>query len=154
MAIEWHVGDVVRKLRDSAGLTQGLLAKAVCTRPATICRIEKTGKHKPEILAKIAQALKTTVANIHAQAPAAASMADPKPICQKHQRLLEMLDEILHDESSPLGSWIAGNVITFHNQWKLGQPPAMDLDNVCIASTNEVADLARTTKPRIRVRKI
>jgi ribosome-binding protein aMBF1 (putative translation factor) len=54
-----RIGDMIRSLREAAGLTQAELAQRVGTQPSQICRIEDADYdgHSVETLRRIAQAL-------------------------------------------------------------------------------------------------
>lgn len=113
MALNWHVGDVVRKLRDAADKTQEKLAAEVKIRPATISAIERTGKYDPETLEKIAPALKTTVAEIYALVPTATAPEGAEHhviCCASHQKQHVMLNEILHSGKEDLIDGITVNL--------------------------------------------
>jgi transcriptional regulator with XRE-family HTH domain len=106
MTIEWHVGDVLKKLRESVKKTQREIADYAKVRMATISSIESTGKYNPETLRKYAAALKMSVAEIHALVPSGdvskpASGADSEALlCDNpdHRKLFKILDGILHTE--------------------------------------------------------
>jgi transcriptional regulator with XRE-family HTH domain len=115
MSIEWHIGDIVRKLRENVRKTQADLSKLTKLRPATISSIENTGKYDPESLERIAQALKTTVDYIYEQK----RLANEKPVLQPtthafacphhgHKNLHKMLEDILTSERPDKEIWIAG----------------------------------------------
>jgi transcriptional regulator with XRE-family HTH domain len=103
MAIEWNVGDVIRKLRQSANLTQEQLADLTDLRPATISAIETTGNYKPETLKAIAKALQVSLADIYSlipdKTPKPTSPADS--ICPDnnpdHISYHQEMEKILHE---------------------------------------------------------
>ena|SRR3990172_6012478 len=69
MEIEWHIGDVVRKLRERRHLSQSQLAKKVGVNKVTIWRVEDAdSKVKRETWLKIAEALNTTMAELELEA--------------------------------------------------------------------------------------
>jgi len=123
MKIEWHAGDVIKKLRESADLTQEQLAElAKIPRTATIGAVENTGNYKRETLKKIASALNVRDADILSLIPgnelAPAQTQPDSGLCPnnpEHRKYQIMLDQIFH-ENEQRGEWIRGNVITFHER--------------------------------------
>lgn len=65
MAIHWHIGDVITKLRKDKGLKQLALAKDAGVSLATISRLEDGKSYKPETLAKVAHALGYELSALH-----------------------------------------------------------------------------------------
>lgn len=55
--LDWHLGDVVRKLREQRRWNQQRLAEAAGVNKATIVRVEEGGNSKRETLAAVAAAL-------------------------------------------------------------------------------------------------
>lgn len=69
MHIEWHIGDVIRKLRMKRRMNQLALAKLVGVNRATIVRAEAGDpKVKRETYLKIAEMLKTTMSDLEWEA--------------------------------------------------------------------------------------
>lgn len=142
MAIKWHVGDVVKKLREAAEMTQKELASLADVRPATISAVEKTGRHDPETLIKFAPFLKSSISNMYALIPGSdsinpASVADAHTFtCSipEHSSLHRYLERILTEDKHAAG-WIEGNLIMFNRA--LGLLPSGDTppkrNNVTIA---------------------
>jgi len=98
--IEWHVGDVIKKLREKAGIKKGKFAFLAKMRPATLGAIEKTGRHDPASLEKIASTLRVSVAEIHAQVPGTNILKPAPPlVCSDsaHLELLQITDQAMHD---------------------------------------------------------
>jgi len=62
-----HLGDVVRELRESAGLSKNALARRAGIDVSLISRLENHIHHtlSPDNLARVAQALDVTVEEIH-----------------------------------------------------------------------------------------
>jgi transcriptional regulator with XRE-family HTH domain len=69
MKLGWHIGDVVRKIREDLGWKQNQLAKLAHVHVTTIGRFENTGSYEPETAEKIASALSLRVADLHAAIP-------------------------------------------------------------------------------------
>lgn len=69
IAIDWHIGDVIVKLRKRARMNQTVLAARVGVNKATIVRAEDgDGKVSRETYLKIAYVLKTDIAALEAEA--------------------------------------------------------------------------------------
>ena len=65
----FHVGDVVRKLREQAGIDLVGLAKQAQISPTTLSSLERTGaRYRPETLEKVALVLGVTVEGVEALA--------------------------------------------------------------------------------------
>lgn len=69
--LEWHVGDVVRKLREQRRWTQPKLAAASGVNKGTIVNVEEGGNPKIETLTKVAGGLGLTIAQLYALIPTA-----------------------------------------------------------------------------------
>jgi transcriptional regulator with XRE-family HTH domain len=68
--LTWHVGDVVKKLREKKGWSQTELAKEARVHKNTVARIEDGSEGaKSNTLKKIAVALDTTLAKIYQLVP-------------------------------------------------------------------------------------
>jgi transcriptional regulator with XRE-family HTH domain len=68
--LEWHIGDVVRKLREACGLSRNELADRAGIRPNTLGEVERNvSNFERETLAKVAIALNVTVEGLYAQLP-------------------------------------------------------------------------------------
>jgi DNA-binding XRE family transcriptional regulator len=79
MYIDWHIGDVIRKLRTNARMNQTALATKVGVNKATIVRAEDgDGKVARDTYLKIARALKTDLAALEAEAVRLQSGAQPR----------------------------------------------------------------------------
>jgi transcriptional regulator with XRE-family HTH domain len=58
--LEWHIGDVVRKLREARRWNQTKLADEAGLNKATIVRVEENGNSKKETILAVAKALGMT----------------------------------------------------------------------------------------------
>jgi transcriptional regulator with XRE-family HTH domain len=121
MQLSWHIGDVIRKIREMRNIMQADLANNARMRQATLSRIENSGNYNTAGLRAIASALNMREADILALVPGAdsvpAHIADSGPsLCsnQKHRTLQIMLDEILCSGTEWAGL-ISGNVISLHS---------------------------------------
>jgi transcriptional regulator with XRE-family HTH domain len=69
MIIDWHIGDVIQKLRNQKGLNQTQLAQKVGVNKATIVRIEGgDSKVSRGTYLKIAAVLGTSLADLETEA--------------------------------------------------------------------------------------
>jgi len=101
--IQFHEGDVVRKLREKRKISRQKLAKMAGMRAATLGRIEKTGKYRPEKLKDLSKILGSSESEILSLVPVI--MLQPAPlqpnigICNdpEHMDLLRRTDQALHD---------------------------------------------------------
>jgi DNA-binding Xre family transcriptional regulator len=133
--IRFHIGDVVRKLRerDAVKMRQCDLAEAIGSRTATISVLEKTGKFRPETIERIAKALGITVSEIYSLVPEDRDKPKPAPIADPtamlctdpdHRMLQQKLDETLHSEAVyqigksviPIRDGVSINVICHHEK--------------------------------------
>lgn len=70
MKLDWHVGDVVRKLRDERHWNQDRLAKAAGIHKTTVVRVEQNvGGVTRESYEKIATALKLSLGELFSMVP-------------------------------------------------------------------------------------
>lgn len=68
--VVWHIGDVVRKLREARGLSQRALATAARIRPNTLGELERgMSNFERETLQKVAIALHVTIDGLYAELP-------------------------------------------------------------------------------------
>ena len=67
--MEWHVGDVVRKMREGRDWTQDALADAAHVSKATVVRVEAGRETKSLSIRKIAKALGVSVATLYGLVP-------------------------------------------------------------------------------------
>lgn len=113
MRITWHVGDVIRKLRQNAGMNQSDLAKMISgKRTATISKIEQSGKCRLATLKEIANALGVTDADMLGMIPgkdpnieASYAFACNNP---KHTKLHILLEDILNGQREDADEWRNG----------------------------------------------
>jgi transcriptional regulator with XRE-family HTH domain len=69
-SFEWHVGDVVRKLREERGWSQAELAKAAKIGRQAVIKVEKNdGGQRADNLKKVAQALGFSEPELYAMVP-------------------------------------------------------------------------------------
>lgn len=69
MRLQWHVGDVVRKLREDQGWKQGAVAKRAHLHLVTISRVEAGKETKTPTIEKIARAFGMSMAELYALVP-------------------------------------------------------------------------------------
>lgn len=115
MKLDWHVGDVIGKVREMRDKTRAELAKDIGLSAYSMGQIEKTGKCRNTTLEKIAKALKVSIGFLYEETPNAAPLQGsieylcPNPI---HRKLLSHLEEMLHD--AQYAPWISANVVNLH----------------------------------------
>lgn len=63
--LKWHVGDVVRKLRESKRWNQARLAEVSGVNKGTIVSVEENGNVKRETLEKVAAGLGMSVGDVY-----------------------------------------------------------------------------------------
>jgi transcriptional regulator with XRE-family HTH domain len=95
MTTQWHVGDAIRKLRETAGLTRAKLATMAQLRPNTLGEIEKSGRCNIGTLERIASALGSSLQTVYAMVETKSAEMPPVP-CQEHEELFRKLEAILH----------------------------------------------------------
>lgn len=78
--LSWQIGDVVRKLREQKGLTQGQLAELAGKHVSTVVRVEKGGESDRATIEAIAHALGLSVAQIYAKLPNQRGNVEPGTI--------------------------------------------------------------------------
>lgn len=66
MRLEWHIGDIVEKLREQSGLGQKELAAASGVSVATIGRVEAGREAEPDTIKKLAGGLGVRVSELYA----------------------------------------------------------------------------------------
>lgn len=164
MEIFFHRGDVIRKVREEAGLTKNALADRIklptgkTLRHNTMGDIERTGKVDADILELIARALNVPASYIMDAVPGSPSLQSPEAfVCtvKGHRMLHEMLEKIFR-ENERLGGWIAGNIITFHSA--LRNPPTGDplgeFNNFSVLDIHQITrDTSRRKEPVKKVRR-
>lgn len=67
--LNWHIGDVVRKLREERRWNQTKLAQVAKVNKATVVRIEEGGNSKRETLEAVARALGVSLGVLYSQVP-------------------------------------------------------------------------------------
>ena len=84
----WTVGDVVRKLRDRAGLSQEQLSERADINKSTLNDVERdTGNPTQRTLMRIAAALQVSVADLH-------TLAETTALTQEEVEWLKQLREL------------------------------------------------------------
>lgn len=74
ISLVWHIGDVIRKLREARGWTKGQLAKKAGLEPNTVGSVERYGDtvgREPGTLEGLLRALEIDAARLHALVPVA-----------------------------------------------------------------------------------
>lgn len=69
MDLSWHVGDVIRKLREGREWKQEVLSQKAEVSLATVVRVEDGRETKSETIRKISSAFNLTVAQLYALIP-------------------------------------------------------------------------------------
>lgn len=96
--IEWHLGDVIMKLRQRKGWTRARLAKRMGMTAYWLGRIEKSGQCRESTYKRIAKTLGTTVEEMRAHMP----LKTDQLVCRRHREILAALDRVIH-ENEELG---------------------------------------------------
>lgn len=114
--LNWHIGDIIRKLRESQQKRNGdktipSLAGAVGITAYWMGQIEATGKCNTTTLEHIARALNTTVDFIYSELPQPAPLQHsegPALCCEAHKNLHVLLNKIMHGKRSDAEFWRQG----------------------------------------------
>lgn len=118
MRIDWHEGDIVRKLRETANKTQEEVAEKANVRTATMSKLERTGKFDIETLKKVCNALNVEIGDIYSTIDL---MTKPAPLqasdgftCThpEHRKLYEVF-EIIFERHPRIGAWLSGSMPEF-----------------------------------------
>ena len=121
MNIQWHVGDVVRKMREStlvrdrAGehfMKQRELATKAGLRMATVSAVEQRGRYNQDTLEKIASALRTSVGDMYQIVQRCNSGEGSVCASGSAEHLLyqKLLERILHATDQVWGQAIIANL--------------------------------------------
>jgi len=116
--LEFHVGDIIRKLREKSGITRAELASRAGLRRNTITDIERYGKPERESVEAIAKALGYSVSMIYAELEAITKPpagTDSSAICDEHKDLHLKLEAILHG-SQKWAQCLAVNIEALYDQ--------------------------------------
>lgn len=101
MGLVWHVGDVVRKLReDERKWKQEMLAEKADLSLATIVRVEQGRETKSETIGKLASAFKLSVAQLYALIPSEKETQHSRPATES---TFPASDRRAHDQGPPAG---------------------------------------------------
>ena len=113
MEIIFHVGDAIRKVRETRKLTKNQLADRIKLRRNSMGVIEKTGKCDTEVLKKIAAALDVPASFLIDNNGIQSAPLQPS-ICpdnnKDHMSYHEMLETILHCNEDQWKIGIAANL--------------------------------------------
>lgn len=86
----WHIGDVVRKVREARNLSRKEVAGLTKLKPGTIGRIERDPPDfRDSTLRKLAHALEVPPEFFRAQIPLAPTGAPPEPVPLDERELLD-----------------------------------------------------------------
>lgn len=123
MELNWHIGDVIGKVREMRGKNRGQLASDIGMSAYSMGQIEKTGNCRKRTLERIAQALNVPVGLLYENIPRAASMQAQIGCCKDHENLFRLLKNILHGKEQKWKDGIIANLEAMEAKAVLASPP-------------------------------